>query len=127
MEGPIRKRIQERMRMATTTVTDDSFEQDVLGSDKPVLVDFWAEWCAPCKRIAPTLEELSDELGDRIGIAKLDIVENPEVPGDLGVKSIPMLILFKGGRELARWTMGNAPKSVLQDWLESQLQESSTV
>jgi thioredoxin 1 len=111
--------------MTTTTVTDDSFEQDVLGSDKPVLVDFWAEWCAPCKRIAPTLEELSDELGDRVGIAKLDIVENPEVPGDLGVKSIPMLILFKGGRELARWTMGNAPKSVLQDWLESQLQESS--
>ena len=109
--------------MATTTVTDDSFEQDVLGSDRPVLVDFWAEWCSPCKRIAPTLEELSDELGDRVTIAKMDIVENVEVPGDLKVLSIPMLILFSQGRELARWKNGPAPKSVLKDWLESQLQE----
>jgi thioredoxin 1 len=111
--------------MATTTVTDDNFEQDVLGSEKPVLVDFWAEWCAPCKRIAPTLEELSDELGDRVGIAKLDIVENPDVPGNLGVQTIPMLVLFSQGREVARWRNGNAPKSVLKEWLESQLQDAA--
>ena len=67
--------------MATVAVTDSSFQSDVLESDKPVLVDFWADWCGPCKMIAPALEELSDELGDKVTIAKMDIMENPDVPG----------------------------------------------
>ena len=81
--------------MATVAVTDSSFQSDVLESDKPVLVDFWADWCGPCKMIAPALEELSDELGDKVTIAKMDIMENPDVPGSMGVQSIPYLVLFK--------------------------------
>ncbi|KZX86367.1 thiol reductase thioredoxin, partial [Erythrobacter sp. HI0019] len=72
--------------MATTAVTDASFQSDVLESDKPVLVDFWADWCGPCKMIAPALEELSEELGDKVTIAKMDIMENPDVPGSMGVQ-----------------------------------------
>ncbi|MEC7400320.1 MAG: thioredoxin, partial [Pseudomonadota bacterium] len=87
--------------MATVAVTDSSFQSDVLESDKPVLVDFWADWCGPCKMIAPALEELSDELGDKVTIAKMDIMENPDVPGKMGVQSIPYLVLFKNGEPAA--------------------------
>ena len=79
--------------MATVAVTDSSFQSDVLDSDKPVLVDFWADWCGPCKMIAPALEELSDELGDKVTIAKMDIMENPDVPGKMGAVSYTHLTL----------------------------------
>ena len=106
--------------MATTAVTDASFQSDVLESDKPVLVDFWADWCGPCKMIAPALEELSDELGDKVTIAKMDIMENPDVPGSMGVQSIPYLVLFKNG-EAAANMRGAAPKGQLKQWFESEL------
>lgn len=106
--------------MATVNVTDSSWQTDVLASEKPVLVDFWADWCGPCKMIAPALEEISDELADRVTIAKMDIMESPDVPGSLGVQGIPYLALFKGGEKVAEIT-GARPKSQLKEWLESEL------
>ena len=106
--------------MATVAVTDASFQSDVLDADGPVLVDFWAEWCGPCKMIAPALEELSEELGERVTIAKMDIMENPDVPGQMGVQSIPYLVLFKDGKAAANMR-GAAPKSQLKSWLEGAL------
>ena len=106
--------------MATKTVTDASFNSDVIGSDKPVLVDFWAEWCGPCRMIAPALEEISNELGDRVTVAKLNIDDNPDAPARYGVRGIPTMILFKGGEKVAD-LVGARPKSQLQSWLEGQL------
>jgi thioredoxin 1 len=106
--------------MATKAVTDASFAADVLGADKPVLVDFWADWCGPCKMIGPALEEISDELADQVSIMKMDIMENTTVPGEIGVQSIPLLILFKDGKAVAQ-KLGAAPKSQLKGWLESVL------
>ena len=101
-------------------ISDASFEQDVVKSDKPVLVDFWADWCGPCKMIAPALEEIADELADRVSIVKMDIMENTTVPGEIGVQSIPLLVLFKDGKAVAQ-KLGAAPKSQLKGWLESVL------
>ena len=106
--------------MPTKAVTDASFAADVLQSDKPVLVDFWAEWCGPCKMIGPSLEEISDELGDKVSIVKMDIMENTDVPGQVGVQSIPLMVLFKDGKAVAQ-KLGAAPKSQLKGWLESVL------
>jgi thioredoxin 1 len=106
--------------MATKAVTDASFDADVLKSDKPVLVDFWADWCGPCKMIGPALEEISEELEDRVTIAKMDIMANTSVPGEIGVKSIPLMVLFKDGQAVAQ-KLGAAPKSQLKGWLESVL------
>ena len=106
--------------MATTSVTDSSFQADVLGAGKPVLVDFWAEWCGPCRMIAPALEELSNELGEQVQIVKLNIDENPEVPGRYGVRGIPTMILFKDGQPAAT-KVGAEPKSRIQAWLEGAL------
>ena len=106
--------------MPTKAVTDASFATDVLQSDKPVLVDFWAEWCGPCKMIGPSLEEISDELGDKVSIVKMDIMENTDVPGQVGVQSIPLMVLFKDGKAVAQ-KLGAAPKSQLKGWLESVL------
>jgi len=106
--------------MATIAVTDASFEDDVLKSGKPVLVDFWAEWCGPCKMIGPALEEISEELGEQVTIAKMDIMANTDVPGQIGVKSIPLMVLFKDGKPVAQ-KLGAAPKSALKGWLESEL------
>jgi len=106
--------------MATKTVTDASFQQDVLSASEPVLVDFWAEWCGPCRMIAPALEELSSELGDRVTIAKLNIDENPNAPAKYGVRGIPTMILFKDGAPAAT-KVGAEPKSRIQVWLESVL------
>ena len=106
--------------MATKAVTDSSFKADVIDSDKPVLVDFWAEWCGPCKMIGPALEEISEELADRVTIAKINIDENPDAPGQYGVRGIPTMILFKNG-EAAATKVGAAPKSALKSWLESVL------
>ncbi len=106
--------------MATKTITDASFEADVIGADGPVLVDFWAEWCGPCKMIGPSLEELSDELGGRVTIAKLNIDENPDAPGKYGVRGIPTMILFKDGSPTAT-KVGAAPKGQLKSWLEGEI------
>jgi thioredoxin 1 len=106
--------------MAIKTVTDDNFGQEVLGAEGPVLVDFWAEWCGPCRMIAPALEELSDELGERVTIAKLNIDDDPATPARYGVRGIPTMILFKNG-EPAATKVGAAPKSQLQTWLEGAL------
>jgi thioredoxin 1 len=106
--------------MATIAVTDESFAADVLGADGPVLVDFWAEWCGPCKMIGPSLEEISDELAGKVTIAKINIDDNPDAPGKYGVRGIPTMILFKDGAPAAT-KVGAAPKSALKGWLESEL------
>ncbi|MBF9149995.1 thioredoxin [Novosphingobium jiangmenense] len=106
--------------MSTKAVTDATFASEVLGSSKPVLVDFWADWCGPCKMIAPALEEISEELADKVEIAKVDIMENTDIASQFGVQSIPLLILFKDGQPVAQ-KLGAAPKSQLKGWLESVL------
>ena len=104
----------------TKSVTDASFQDDVLASGKPVLVDFWAEWCGPCRMIAPALEEMSVELRDRVTIVKLNIDDNPDAPARYGVRGIPTMMLFKDG-EVAATKVGAAPKTQLQNWLEGVL------
>jgi len=106
--------------MATTQVTDASFETEVLNSDSPVVVDFWAEWCGPCKMIAPALEEISNEMDGQVKITKLNIDENQDMAMKYGVRSIPMLILFKNGEPMAT-QIGAAPKGKLSDWIKSAL------
>ena len=101
-------------------VTDASFDNDVIASSEPVLVDFWAEWCEPCKQIAPALEEMDAEMGDRLTVAKVNIDENPNSPSKYGVRGIPTLILFKGG-EVAAMKVGAVPKSQLVEWVESYI------
>ena len=106
--------------MATETVSDTSFEEDVLGSDIPVVVDFWAEWCGPCKQIGPALEEISTELGGKVRIAKINIDDNPNVPQQYGVRAIPTLMIFKNG-EAASTQVGAQTKSKLLDWINTAL------
>ena len=106
--------------MATIKISDASFEADVLGAEKPVLVDFWAEWCGPCKVIGPSLEEISDELADQVTITKANLDDAPEAATRFGIRTIPNLVLFKGGQEIARFSRA-APKSQLKSWLESAL------
>lgn len=106
--------------MASAQVSDDSFDEDVLKSSTPVVVDFWAEWCGPCKQIAPALEEIAQELGGKIKIAKLNIDENPSTPGKYGIRAIPTLILFKDG-EVAATQTGAQPKGKLLDWINDSI------
>jgi thioredoxin 1 len=112
--------------MATKKITDASFSADVLSADKPVLVDFWAEWCGPCRQIGPALEELSDELAGSVTIAKMNIDENPEAPGRLGVRGIPTLMLFSGG-QLASTLVGARPKSAISAWIKGEVAKTARV
>ena len=102
--------------MSTVKVTDESFQADVLASQEPVLVDFWAEWCGPCKQIAPALEQLSDELAGQVKIVKLDIEQSPTTPSRYGVRGIPTMMLFKGG-QMASMKVGAMPKAKILEWL----------
>lgn len=104
----------------TIAVSDDSFEADVLKSDKPVIVDFWAEWCGPCKQIAPALEEMATEMADQIVVAKVNIDENPGTPGKYDIRGIPTLLLFKDG-EIVSQKVGAVAKNQLVEWVQSAL------
>ncbi len=106
--------------MASKPVSDDSFDTDVLGAEGLVLVDFWAEWCGPCKQIGPSLEEISDEMGDALTVAKVNIDENPMTPSKYGVRGIPTLILFKDG-EVAATKVGALPKGKLVEWIQASV------
>ena len=110
---------------APLKVSDSSFQADVLSSKKPVVVDFWAEWCGPCRMIAPALEELATELGEKVTVAKINIDENPDTPGRYGVRGIPTMLLFKGGQPVAQ-KVGAAPRSQIQQWIEANLNASSS-
>jgi thioredoxin 1 len=109
-------RRERSVSMSTVKVTDESFESDVLQAERPVLVDFWAEWCGPCKQIAPALEQLSEELGEKVTIAKLNIEESPTTPSRYGVRGIPTMMLFKGG-QMASMKVGAMPKQKILEWL----------
>jgi thioredoxin 1 len=107
---------QKELPMSTVTVTDDSFEKDVLQAQGPVLVDFWAEWCGPCKQIAPALEQISDDLAGQVTIAKLNIEDSPTTPSRYGVRGIPTMMLFKDG-QMSSMKVGAMPKQKILEWL----------
>ena len=104
--------------MGVAQVTDSSFDMDVIKSATPVVIDFWAEWCGPCKMISPMLDDLSGKLGDKVKIVKMNIDENPQVAARLGVMSIPTLMIFKAGEMVAR-QVGAVPRQKLESWINS--------
>jgi thioredoxin 1 len=106
--------------MTTVNVTDENFDIEVLKSDKPILVDFWAEWCGPCKQIGPTLEEISNEMSNEITIAKHNIDNEPNTPTKYGVRGIPTMLLFKGG-ELKATKVGATTKSNIVSWIKENI------
>ena len=106
--------------MATLKVNDENFDKEVLKSSKPIVVDFWAEWCGPCKMVGPILEELSDELSDKVTIAKHNIDEEPNTPTKFGVRGIPTMLMFKDG-ELKATKVGATTKSDLKSWIEKNI------
>ncbi len=108
--------------MATVPVSDNSFATDVLQADKPVLVDFWAEWCGPCKAIAPALEAIADSMGDRLTVAKVNVDDNPQTPANYGIRGIPTLMLFREG-EVAATRVGALSEQKLTEWVAHALEE----
>ena len=106
--------------MPTKAVTDNSFESDVIKSDKPIVVDFWAEWCGPCKQIGPILEEISDEMKDQVVIAKHNIDQEPNTPTKYGIRGIPTMLLFKDG-ELKATKVGATSKSNIVEWIKENI------
>ncbi|MCB2127767.1 MAG: thioredoxin [Rhodobacteraceae bacterium] len=104
--------------MGTVAVTDATFDTEVRKSDIPVVVDFWAEWCGPCKQIGPALEELSEQFAGKVKIVKVNVDENPDSPAQMGVRGIPALFMFKGG-EIVSNKVGAAPKAALESWIKS--------
>jgi len=106
--------------MSISHATDSSFETDVLKSERPVLVDFWAEWCGPCKQIAPALEDLAKDYQGRVRVVKVDIDHNPHTPSKYGVRGIPTIMIFKGG-EVSAMKVGALPKSKLYEWVDGAL------
>ena len=106
--------------MATVAVTDETFDSEVKNSDVPVVVDFWAEWCGPCKQIGPALEELSVEMAGKIKIAKVDVDTNPNSAASMGVRGIPALFIFRDGEVISN-RAGAAPKAALQSWIEDSI------
>ncbi len=112
--------LQKGSHMATVNVSDDSFENDVLKASGPVVVDYWAEWCGPCKQIGPALEEIAGEMADKVKVVKINIDENPSTPTKYGVRGIPTLMLFKDG-EVADTQVGAVPKGKIVEWIERSL------
>jgi len=106
--------------MPVLNTTDKNFKNDVLDSSKPVLVDLWAEWCGPCKAIAPALDEISNEMSDNITVAKINIDENPNTAQEFNIRSIPALMIFKNGK-LEAEMMGQVPKSQLEEWIKESI------
>ena len=106
--------------MPTVAVTDATFDAEVRNSSIPVVVDFWAEWCGPCKQIGPALEELSNEFAGRVKIAKVNVDENPNSAAQMGIRGIPALFLFKDGKVVSN-KVGAAPKSALQNWIAGEI------
>ena len=106
--------------MATNKTNDQNFKIDVLDSKQPVLVDFWAEWCGPCKAIAPSLEELSEEMDSKLKIVKINVDENPSISQTYSIRSIPALMIFKDGEKISE-KMGALPKSALQSWVNETI------
>jgi thioredoxin 1 len=111
--------------MAPVKVSDASFQNDVLNSKKPVVVDFWAEWCGPCRMIAPALEELASEMSNQVTIAKINIDENPGVPQKFGVRGVPTLMIFSQG-QVAATKVGALPKSKIKEWIEQSIQDQGS-
>lgn len=106
--------------MSSVAVNDSDFDNEVLQADKPVVVDFWAEWCGPCKQLSPVVDELADEMKDTVKVVKINIDEAPEAPTKYGVRGVPTLMIFKDG-QVVDTRVGGMPKSQLQEWIEGQV------